>query len=299
MEHTLIHTKRILMALIICITSLSYLKPQKVGIQEEYGPKLEVILEKTGEYCEEVKNLALHYVCKENIIDIHYFYKTQEVIERVPKSSFVTSTIRFELKDSRKKSYVYDYQLIRKSGKMIEKRELLEEDGKKKKEKASGLRYVKYLSKNIVFGPVGFLSRYWQRHFDYKIIGSDIINGKKALIISAYPKQEREENYNVAQIWIDMKEYSILKIQWNPLSIQNYEEEKIRYPTGEYKKTIIWNVDFGVEEKGIRFPSKQIVQEVFISENDKKNVLEEIVFTYTDYKFFTVETEVRYKKNPD
>lgn len=297
MEHAFIRTKRILLAFIICFTSLSYLKSQKVGIQEEYGPKLEVILEKTGEYCEKVKNLALHYVCKENIIDIHYFYRTREVIERVPKSSFITSTIRFELKGSKKKSYVYDYQLVRKSGEMIEKRILLEEEGKAKKEKSSGLRYVKYLSKNIVFGPVGFLSKYWQSQFEYKIIGSDIKNGKEALIINAYPKQEREENYNVAQIWIDMKEYSILKIQWEPSSIQNYEEEKIRYPTGEYKKTIIWNVDFGVEEKGIRFPSKQIVQEVFISENDKKHVLEEIVFTYTDYKFFTVETEVKYKKD--
>ena len=277
--------------------SLSNLRSQKVSNQEEYGPKLELILEKTGEYCEEVKNLALHYVCKENIVDIHYFYRTKEVIERVPKSSFITSTIRFELKGSKKKSYVYDYQLIRKSGEMIEKRDLLEEEGKTKKEKSSGLKNVKYFSKNILFGPVGFLSKYWQSHFEYKIIGSDIKNGKEALIIRAYPKQKREENYNVAQIWIDMKEYSILKIQWEPLSIQNYDEEKIRYPTGEYKKTIIWNVDFGVEEKGIRFPSKQIVQEVFISENDKKHVLEEIIFTYTDYKFFTVETEVKYKKD--
>jgi len=297
MEHAFIHTKRILLVFIICIMSLSYLKSQKANNQEEYGPKLEVILKKTGEYCEKVKNLALHYVCKENIVDIHYFYRTREVIERVPKSSFITSTIRFELKGSKKKSYVYDYQLIRKSGEMIEKRDLLEEEGKTKKEKSSGLKNVKYFSKNILFGPVGFLSKYWQSHFEYKIIGNDIKNGKEALIIRAYPKQEREENYNVAQIWIDMKEYSILKIQWEPLSIQNYDEEKIRYPTGEYKKTIIWNVDFGVEEKGIRFPSKQIVQEVFISENDKKHVLEEIIFTYTDYKFFTVETEVKYKKD--
>lgn len=297
MEQASIRTTRILLVFIVCLMSLSYLKSQKASNQEEYGPKLEVILEKAGEYCEKVKNLALHYVCKENIIDIHYFYRTKEVIERVPKSSFITSTIKFELKGSKKKSYVYDYQLIRKSGKMIEKRDLLEEEGKTKKRKSSGLKNVKYFSKNIVFGPVGFLSKYWQSHFEYKIIGGDIKNGKKALIIRAYPKQEREENYNVAQIWIDMKEYSILKIQWEPLSIQNYEEEKIRYPTGEYKKTIIWNVDFGVEEKGIRFPSKQIVQEVFISENDKKHVLEEIVFTYTDYKFFTVETEVKYKKD--
>jgi len=297
MEQANIHTKRILLAFIICFMSLSNLRSQKVSNQEEYGHQLEAILEKTGEYCEEVKNLALHYVCKENIVDIHYFYRTKEVIERVSKSSFITPTIRFELKGSKKKSYVYDYQLIRKSGKMIEKRDLLEEEGKTKKDKSSGLKNVKYFSKNIVFGPVGFLSKYWQSHFEYKIIGNDIKNGKEVLIIRAYPKQEREENYNVAQIWIDMKEYSILKIQWEPLSIQNYEEEKIRYPTGEYKKTIIWNVDFGVEEKGIRFPSKQIVQEVFISENDKKHVLEEIIFTYTDYKFFTVETEVKYKKD--
>ena len=98
----------------------------------------------------------------------------------------------------------------------------------------------------------------------------------------------------MAYIWIDIRDFSIFRIQWEPLSIQNYEEEKIRFPIGEFVKTVIWEVDFGVEEKGIRFPSIQTVQEVIVGEGEKRHVLEKTEFSYVEYKFFTVETEIKY-----
>ena len=93
---------------------------------------------------------------------------------------------------------------------------------------------------------------------------------------------------------MDAKDFSILRIQWEPLSIENYEEEKMRFPMGELKKTVIWYVDFGVEEKGIRFPSLQTVEEIILEDGKKSHVLEKTEFRYDDYKFFTVETEIKY-----
>jgi hypothetical protein len=142
-------------------------------IKENHEKELKRILAHTADYCEKVKNMALHYVCKEKILNKKYFYRVKEVLERVPGTSTTVITNKLELKD--------------------------------------------------------------------------------------------------------------------------YEEETVRLPTKEYKKTIIWNVDYEIEEKGVRFPSKQVVHEIFINEKNEKIIQEEITFLYTDYKFFIVETDVKYK----
>ncbi len=279
---------------ILLLICLARIDPSSLKKQTDVGVSLEEILNKTGDYCEKVKNLALHYVCKEHVHNTIYYYRTKEVRETVPSTSYRASTKKLELKGTKKQSWVYNYQLIRKSGEMSERRHLLEEDGRAKSIENASLQNIKYSSKYIVFGPVGFLSRYWQDHFDYEIVRAENLHDRKTVVIKAYPKQERVENYNVAYIWIDIKDFSILRIQWEPLSIQNYEEEKIRFPIGEFVKTVIWEVDFGVEEKGIRFPSIQTVQEVIVGEGEKRHVLEKTEFSYVEYKFFTVETEIKY-----
>jgi hypothetical protein len=271
-----------LLALILLTLCSIQIEPSHSFKQADVGVRLEEILKRTGEYCEKVKNLALHYICKEHIQNTIYYYTTKDVIGTVPFSSYRAATKKLKFRGTKKESWVCDYQLIRKSGEMTERRNLLEENGKANFEQNVELQNLKYSSKYIVFGPVGFLSKYWQNHFSYEILRSEDIADRRAVVIIASPKQVRKENYNVGHIWIDVKDYSILRIQWEPLSIQNYEEEKIRLPIGEFKKTVIWNVDFGVEKKGIRFPSLQTVQELIIEDGKKRHVLEKTEFLYTE-----------------
>jgi len=270
----------------------------KAIVQENNETDLNKILIHTAEYCENIKSMALYYVCKEKILNKKYLYRVKEVIKRIPDTSKIASTKKLEFKGSKRKTFIYDYQLIKKRGEITEKRNLLEVNGKKNNKENSQLEKMKlkYFSQYLVYGPVGFLSKHWQKHFDYEIIGKDTVEKKEAIIIKASPCGPRQENYNIARIWIDIQDYNILRIEWEPLSIQDYQEETIRFPVGEYRKTVIWNVTFGVEEKGIRFPSEQLIQEVFINENGEKKILEEIIFFYVDYKFFTVETAVKMKR---
>jgi hypothetical protein len=286
---TIIVLKKLLLTyflLFVCFQGiqLSYFK-----YQTDFDVNLDEVLEKTGEYCEKVKSLALHYICKEHVHSTIHYYRT-----RVSFFSYWASSSKLELEGSMRKSWVYDYQLIRKSGEMVEKRNLIEEDGKAQDKKNTALLNLKFSSKYIVFGPVGFLSKYWQKHFIYEISRFEIVSGRRVVVIKASPKQKRKANYNMGYIWIDLEDFSILRIQWEPLSVQNYEEEKRRYPTEKFVKTVIWEVDFGVEEKGIRFPSLQTVQEIIVGENEKRHVLEKTEFAYSEYKFFTVETEIKY-----
>jgi hypothetical protein len=144
--------------------------------------ELSKILEKTGDYCEKVKKMALFYVCKEKIVKKRYLYKTEDYRKKLPDVDAWTWHKRFKLKGSKKNSYTYDYQLIKKGDELIERRILLKENGKKKLEKNAELKMVKYVSEYLVYGPVGFMSNYWQDYFDYEIVGKDKIEGKMRIM---------------------------------------------------------------------------------------------------------------------
>lgn len=256
---------------------------------ENYNPKtLSRILEETRDYCESVKNMALFYICKEKVTHVKYYY-SKRGLER-----FSLSSGKLKSRDSRHKTFVYDYQLIKKEKELREKRILLEEDGKEKYVEDVEIRPVKYIGKYLVYGPVGFLSKYWQKRFDYEIVGEEILDGKETIIIDSSPKKEREENENYGRVWVDKKTFSILKIEYDPRSIKDYEDELIISPIGDLKKKVLWTVHFGVEKKGVRFPSKQLVQEYYVNNEGQTVLMEKVTFQYVEYKFFIVEVEIKY-----
>ncbi len=256
---------------------------------------LKKILNRTRYYCEKVKSVALFYVCKENIKSkINYYTKgtrlKRDAYGEVSEHYEATS---LKLKRTKNISFKYDYQLIKKEGKIEEKRILLEKNRRKKHKENAELE-IKYQGKYMFYGPVGFLSRYWQNYFDYEIVGMELLDGIAAFVVKASPKPSNKENRNYARIWIDEKDFSILQIEWEPESIIKPEEKKPKSKEGELKKKIIWIVTFGVEEKGIRFPSKQLIQEFFLDGKGNKRILEEYSFIYNDYKFFKVEVDIKH-----
>lgn len=258
---------------------------------------LRQILEKTADYCEKVKNMALFYVCKEQIVDKKYIYKIRSPRMLIPDDIFHHIQIGGELKLEavKENTYIYDYQLVKKKGKLEEKRILLEENKKKKHEKNADLK-LKYKGKYLVYGAVGFLSKDWQNYFDYELIGKDFVNGTPALIVKASPKPFNFKNRNYARIWIGENDFSILQIEWEPESIIGYKHVQFETDAGEFEKKVTWRVTYGQEKNGVRFPSRQYIIDAFINKKGKKYVQQEILFTFFDYKFFIVETEVRYRE---
>lgn len=261
-------------------------KTRKIKDQET----LDAILKKTGDYCEKVKAMALFYVCREKVEDERHLFERKNLLK------FSLSAIEnIKPRRIRTKTYTYDYQLIKKGEELKEKRILLEEDGEEKYEENIEFRPVKYSGTYMVYGPVGFLSKQWQQHFEYNIVGKDVIDDKKAIIIESTPKKEREVNYNFGRVWVDEKDFSILKIEYDPRSIKDYEDELLESPIGDLSKKVIWATHFGVEKNGVRFPSRQLIQEFYVNSEGENLLIEKIAFRYEDYKFFIVETDVIYK----
>ena len=90
--------------------------------------KMMQILKRSREYCRRLSQVALDFVCMEEVSE--KYIDVNQVAVRFGRGS------RFQEKGVvRKHKYLYDYQFIRKDGRKIEKRILLEEDGVKKKRK--------------------------------------------------------------------------------------------------------------------------------------------------------------------
>ena len=103
------------------------------------------------------------------------------------------------------------------------------------------------------------------------------------MIIHATPTEELDENYYLGKIWVDENDYSILKIKWNPIYDEEYEESV--YPG--IKRTSSWEVFYGVEENGLRFPSRQTIEEVFTTETGRRHTKYRATIEYGNYKFST------------
>lgn len=281
----------LLMALIIL-----FITPQRTSplCSQANETNLSKILNKTAKYCERVKSIALFYVCQEEIKEKTNFYRVASTMRTTPYGLVeeVPSKV-LKLRRTRNYSYLYDYQLIKKGEDLSEQRTLLEKNGRKKRKENAELE-VKFSSAYVIYGPVGFLSRYWQDYFDYEISGQERIDKKMATIIKATPKSNNEENKNFAKIWIYEEDGSILQIEWEPESIIDYKGKKIESMAGSLETSVAWSVTYGVEKNGVRFPSRQHIQEFLVTEEDKRYIRYETITVFNNYKFFIVEYEIKH-----
>jgi len=262
----------------------------------ELRPQLQKILGETGEYCERLKGMALDFFCQEKISEIVREFEKR--VGRRAVSEDISDTRIFEdlrIRKTTRNSYLYDYQLVKKGGEYREQRNLLEENGRPRDEKNVLLKTMRFTAEYLVFGPVGFLSRYWQNQFNYSIEGTDRVEGRDTFVISAQPKEIRDDNYYRGRIWVDEKDSSILRIEWEPLAPEA-TTDKLASLIGNLKRKIIVTGDYALEKNGVRFPSRMTAREIYTTGEGKEHMKYEASYVYSGYKFFTVETEVTIKK---
>ena len=257
---------------------------------------LETILEKCAEYCERLANVVLFFVCQEEIKEEIYRLTQASVVGLGPNQEKVNQIdgVLFRGRRAEKNVYVYDYQLIRKENRIKESRILLEENGEKKHEKDAQLKTKLFRHKNIIFGPIGLLSKYRQQYHDYNIVKEEKFKGEKVIVLEAVAKPSFKLDHLSGKVWVRKSDFNILKIEWNQESIKNYEfiEEFAR--KFKVKPHITLISEYGVEKNGIRFPNRYFIKEAYSSGIRKNIIRSKKTVIYKDYKFFTVETKVKH-----
>jgi hypothetical protein len=287
---------RIFVLVLIFIVFSSQTYSQRVNSDSTKQAELDVILKKCADYCEKLNHSVLDFVCREKITEEIYRY-SPEAEGYDDMTGHEKITIKGQGQDSvleEKNVYIYDYQLIRKENKIRERRILLRENNKKKNEEDAQLKTKRFKHKHIISGPIGLLSEYWQEYYEYKIIKRGKFKGDRAIVIEATPIPSMETNNLYGRIWIREDDFSILKIEWAPKSIKNYDliEENARRLNA--KPLIKFYSEYVFEKNGIRFPSKYSVTETYTRQMRWKHTKSKTTVVYRDYKFFTVETEVKY-----
>jgi tetratricopeptide (TPR) repeat protein len=248
--------------------------------------RLQRLLEKAADYCDRLeKNFSLFF-CRE-VITEYINLSWDNVIDPQTGTYYNIPPI--------KDKYVYEYQLIREDKKVSESRTLLEINGVKKNIPDSQLmnrnRYEK-----LIFGPIAFLSRFWQQCYDYKILREDTLRGEKVVVIEAIPRRVREYNPLVGTIWIkedDPGQGDVLKLEWNPKTIlKNFEKILKHEKIYKAKLAITFFAEFNVNRKGFRLPSRYYIEYAYIKKNKKKFVRTQTNVIFNDHRYFTVSSEV-------
>jgi hypothetical protein len=239
--------------------------------EQEDSSRLAAILKKSGEYCQRLDKAALDFVCLEEVTEMTRFYTPHTDV------------------------YLYDYQFIRKDRETKETRNLISVNGEKANTQDSTLDTVMFQYKNVLFGPVGLLSTAWQAYHDFRLVEEDTLSNEKVVVVEATPNAFLVTPHCYGRIWIKEEDGSVLKIVWDQRSLGNFRaiEEWAKLHDAEPRITAY--SEYGVEKNGLRFPSRSYTENAFIEKNNRKLVNAEISIFYRSYKFFTVETEVKYE----
>jgi len=278
---------------VILFVSLVFWSYSNSFLLADENNDLNQILDKCAQYCEKLSHSALYFVCTEKVEEM--IRKPQESASHSFRTFGGTTYQVYGGLHTERHTYVYDYQLIRKQGIIKESRILLKEDGKKKHEENAPLKTERFYYKHVIFGPTGLLSRKAQLKHAFQIIKHGKFNKEQVVVIRATPKNEKGISHLYGDVWISRDNFRILKIEWNQQSLQDYEKMKeVAEQSNAVPKTILIS-EYGYEHNGIQFPSKYTIKEIYESKIWKKrrSKKSETIVTYKDYKFFTVEVDIK------
>ncbi len=266
---------------------------------------LDLILAKTAAYCGRLEASAFDFVCREEIretidpkLDAAAKGSTVDVIaptiagptgQAYLGPTLVVSTVR-----KLHRSFVYDYQCIRAGRAIREIRTEIEENGKKKNVPNAELQTSAVVWGTALLGPVGLFGERFQVDYDYAVAGEEVVNGLKAVVVDAKPKPGAPPSRNLyGKAWLDPATGDVLKIEWSENRVGHFDVFAER--GGLYKRTPRLNIvsEFSQEKNGLRFPTHLEVEEAYLKQSGKPFIRSKTDVVYKDFKFFTVEVEVK------
>ncbi|MCP5104674.1 MAG: hypothetical protein GY950_14920 [bacterium] len=281
------------------------------------------ILENTANYCEKLKKEIFHFFCLETITEtIHKSLEHPEEkrglknflegIKPERERSQYESVRQLNMmkrkrsyssrKYERKNIFVNEYQIIKKTNRIQERRNNIKSDILKgdKNTKKPGLQTIIYSYQNAIF-PIYLFSKENQDKFHYKILGKEKTLKRNAHIIQVSSKKGNDQGDILATVWIDQEDFSILKLNVLPAAFEGYEY--LTSNLDEKSDVTVTDVHyFGQMKKGIRFPTRTEITLSYKEKPDKivestrreriygARILTKIstVYNYKKYTFFRV-----------
>ena len=253
---------------------------------------LERILALAADYCKRLYGASLYYVCREDVRESH--------ISSVERSSpFGPLTLETS---SWSRHWVYDYQLVRTPLGLSEVRTLIEADGEKKNEPGARLETEDFDFKTVILGPNGMFGAENQAVFDFALTEEHTLEGEEVLVVRATPKEGVQVHVLYGTAWLRLRDGAALRVDWDKKSMRNVLALDEETKTQGKIPDLVFRSEYGFEKNGLRFPSRYSIslerrdpapQKLLHSPENKMKTATQVEVVYSDYKFFTVEVEVK------
>jgi len=259
--------------------------------------RLRPLLVKAAEYCRKLESSAFDFVCREEISET--IDPALDVKKKAPPidpgwvqykgPTFVISTFK-----KLKRELVYEYQCVRAGRAIREMRTQLEENGKRKVVPNAELMTSVVVFGTALLGPVGLFGERFQPDYDFAVAGEAKLGKTRVLVIDARPKPGAPPTRNLyGKAWVDPATGDILKIEWSESRVGRFDIFERRGRLYGRKPRLVIGSEFHAEKNGIRFPSRLSVEEAYLNDKGKAAVRSRTEVVYKDFKFFSVEYDVR------
>jgi hypothetical protein len=188
---------------------------------------------------------------------------------------------------------VSDFQLIRKQGRIEERRMLLESNDKAALKGAAPPDEKRYTSLRPLFVPVDILAGNRQGSYEFRLVGRDNIRGRTAAVIEAIARPGAPVRITAAKVWIDPGSSQILRCETQGLPIEGYEFIFEEASSIGVSPVSTMAISYETEKNGIVFPSrvKLLIEYPVNVWGVGKRTRIDTDIRYDQYRFFTVETE--------
>jgi VWFA-related protein len=278
---------------------------RKSGKTIEPG-ELRRILTGCAGYCERLKQSAFHFFCNESIVETLKPLNTRpgampdiSVASQKRGGNRQLHQVRENI-SSRVNTYRFTYRLIKNGPKVKEEREWLSSHDNVKVSRGRVAPSLAFISEKAVFAPITLLDKSRQDRYKYTFLRYDRWKGRKAVVIEAVPKDSATREIAVyGDVWIDLEDFSVLKIEADPRSINGYGRLKELAKRLHTRLRLSLETEFGKRVNGIRFPTCVSNLEKYrggraVSRYKRGSAWERsrTVFTYSGYQFFNVQVDV-------
>jgi len=285
---------------------LSGLTGQEPSKADTDPAQLSIILRSAREYCAKLERAALDFVCLEEVGEkLDLSRDDRKALERAAAISDplrpgdvrgLQSRLEIHRNPKFDNTYLYDYQLVRREGKVEEKRILLEMNGKKASPETPRQQLSAFNYSDILLAPVQLLDEEFKAYYAYRLLGRTDVSGTPAWILEVAPRVTGISRYLGGKIWLKGDDMSVLRIEWDPTTFGHYGDIQARAYAYNAAPEVRSYSEFAVEKNGLRFPSVDFTEEAYRSDKGKLFVRARTIVTYRDHKFFTVETSSTFKK---
>ncbi len=248
--------------------------------QEANKDKLNEILKKCANYCSRLSCSKLFFSCKEKITEEIYYYR--------PGAGRIVNALNpIKHQKNIKNIYIYDFQFSLENRKYEINRTLIEENGQKKFKENAVLKTHLFKDIIVLFEPLAFLEKTEQKFYLFEIIGQEKFKGKSTIALKVIPKSEQNQEIFEANIWVDEDDHIPIKIKWSQRILGDFPGIRSSADGEDVKPHLTYISEFGILNNGFCFPSRQVIIEAYISQDNKKRFKRsETTVIYNEYKFF-------------